>query len=116
MGLSVQCVSARGVCPPPEVWGQREKVRLPVGSAFSATLPTQKPHLGQRSGEKPSQTHPTDDSTWGPPLGPCRGRLTPGHRGALVRTPRTLPPPGGGGEPSQGDSSFHLQAFHACHT
>lgn len=75
------------------VRGQRSA--FPVGSAFSAALPTQKPHSGQRSGEKPSQTHPADDSTWGPPLGPHRGRLAPGHRGAPVRTPRTLPPPGG---------------------
>ena len=71
------------------VRGQRPT--FPMGSASSAALPAQKPHLGQQSGE----THAADESTWGPPLGPHRGRLAPGHRGALVRPPRTLPPLGG---------------------
>lgn len=115
VGLSVQRVSARAVFPPPEVWGQRAKVRLPRGvstvgrsahteASFGSALggeavsdpPRRRQHLGSspraaRGGDSPRVT----------------GEPSSGRPGLFPRQ---------AGRPSQGDSSFHLQAFHACHT
>ena len=77
MGLSVQRVSARDVCPPPEVWGQRAKVHLPRGvsvlgrsahteASFGSALggeavsdpPRRRQHLGSSPRAVQGATHP----------------------------------------------------------
>lgn len=72
------------------VRGQRSA--FPVGSASSAVLPAQKPHLGQQLGE----THAADESTWGPPLGPHRGDSPRVTREPSSGRPRLFPRRAGG--------------------